>query len=178
MKLKQFYRYVFVFLLSVFVFTGCGSDNGGGAFLATSQELNKGKFIDSPVEGLSYRAGDITGKTDKDGFFNYNVLGEDIYFYIGSLNIGVAKASENVHINDLESSFGDFSINKNQRIAQILLSLDTDKNPDNNIQLPNNIDKIFDKNSTFSLTVFSQDDFDRNLKNKLKEWNMACLLST
>jgi len=32
MNVKQFYRYVFVFLLSVFVFSGCGSDNGGGEF--------------------------------------------------------------------------------------------------------------------------------------------------
>jgi hypothetical protein len=34
MNVKQFYRYVFVFLLSVFVFTGCGSDNGGGEFVS------------------------------------------------------------------------------------------------------------------------------------------------
>ena len=35
MNLKSFYRYVFGFLFLVFVFTGCGSDNGGGAFLAS-----------------------------------------------------------------------------------------------------------------------------------------------
>ena len=33
MKLKQ--SYIFVFLLSIFIFTGCGSDNGGGKFVST-----------------------------------------------------------------------------------------------------------------------------------------------
>ncbi len=33
MNVKQFYGYVFVFLLSVFVFIGCGSDNDGGEFV-------------------------------------------------------------------------------------------------------------------------------------------------
>ena len=42
MKLKQFYRYVFGFLLLVFVFTGCGSDNGGGAFLASDGNASGG----------------------------------------------------------------------------------------------------------------------------------------
>ena len=42
MNLKSFYRYVFVFLLSVFVFTGCGSDNGGGVFLASDDNASGG----------------------------------------------------------------------------------------------------------------------------------------
>lgn len=38
MNLKSFYRYVFLVLLSVFVFTGCGSDNGGGEFSNTTTQ--------------------------------------------------------------------------------------------------------------------------------------------
>jgi len=58
MNMKQFYRYVFVFLLSVSVFTGCGSDNGGGEFVST-KIVGWGKVPKKP-KNLSYEEAKIS----------------------------------------------------------------------------------------------------------------------
>ena len=54
MNFRSFYRYVFLVLLSVFVFTGCGSDSEGGEFsyvAPTQNEVEKNKVIVSKVNG-------------------------------------------------------------------------------------------------------------------------------
>ncbi len=90
MKLKQFYRYVFVFLLSVFVFTGCGSDNGGGAFDANGEPTGsssvekitiKGKVVDDPIEDATIEVYDANqifiekfkNTSDENGNFSIDV---------------------------------------------------------------------------------------------------------
>ena len=60
MNLKSFYRYVFLVLVSVVFFTGCGSDNDGGGF-------SEGTPISNISNELQIGLGADPKKVDTDG---------------------------------------------------------------------------------------------------------------
>jgi hypothetical protein len=80
MNVKQFYRYVFVFLLSVFVFTGCGSDNGGGEFVSPPDTTKPVITLNgvNPLEltkGTAYTEAGATATDDRDGVITVTISG-------------------------------------------------------------------------------------------------------
>jgi hypothetical protein len=51
--------------------------------------IKEGRFIDAPVEGLSYRSGSLTGVTGPEGGFRYEA-GNTVAFSIGDIRLGDA----------------------------------------------------------------------------------------
>jgi len=75
---------------SAMVLSSCGGGGSDGDPTIVPVELT-GKFIDSPVSGLRYFAGNKTGITDADGNFKY-FAGDNISFYVGDVLIGDYQA--------------------------------------------------------------------------------------
>lgn len=133
-----------VMLLTV---AGCGAGGsdappsqpqpGGGTTVITpgAVPLRQGQFIDSPVQGLSYRAGSSSGTTDADGSFQYP-LGETVIFSVADIEIGRVEGQAIVTPLDLVAAARDASHPQVLNIARFLQALDSDANPNNGIQIP------------------------------------------
>ncbi len=83
-------------------------------------------YIDSAVAGVNYTCGEQSGITGANGSFTFEI-GQSCTFYLGdmelrSVNSSLLKDGKNIYEVDLE-------------IARMLMSLDTDGNPDNGITL-------------------------------------------
>ncbi len=104
---------------------GCG---GGGSSSAT--ETITGKFIDAPVEGLTYECSSgLSDTTNANGDFTCNE-GDTVTFNIGELILGSALVESIItpfHLYD--------DLEKVYNVSQLLHSLDEDSDPDTNITL-------------------------------------------
>lgn len=124
-----------IFLLSwVALLTACfDSEDDEEAVKEALEEEGVGYFIDSPVQGLAYSSPSHTGTTDAFGRFDY-VQGETVTFSLGSITLGQATTAKAIHVSDL---FDDSNATdpRSINLARLLLSLDTDEDPDNGIQL-------------------------------------------
>jgi len=65
--------------------SGCLSGGGSGS----TNSLETGIFIDSPVSGLEYRTASREGVTNADGAFSYR-RGETLTFSLGGVELGSA----------------------------------------------------------------------------------------
>jgi hypothetical protein len=63
-----------------------------------NMSLKTGVFIDTA--GLSYRSGDVEGKTDAKGKFSY-IDGEDVIFSIGTIELGRCQGKPQLSVLDL-----------------------------------------------------------------------------
>ena len=135
--------------LSTLLLTACGSEvEQGGSLPPIMSNPNVGIFVDSGVQGLEYTK--INGHkyiTGNGGTFYY-LTGEPILFHIGKLEIGttigLATATpkdivtykninkEDVSFDDLDTSIHAAEVNNRVRL---LMSLDSDQNPDNGIEI-------------------------------------------
>lgn len=96
---------------------------------------HRGQFVDSPVSGLNWKTATRSGVTDANGYFEYDNPGETITFSIGEQEIGTTATDNSVHVFDLEKSPLEVATGKGTRLAQLLQTLDSDRNPENGIQL-------------------------------------------
>jgi hypothetical protein len=177
MNVKQFYRYVFVFLLSVFVFTGCGSDNGGGEFVENSNNKikTKGYLIDSPVEGANYICADGSeGLTDAKGMFE--CVDTPVTFKIGKLTLGtIRKFTEDskVYLEDLLNlSRETYSDEKLKLLARLIQSLDDDKNIIERITITQSVRDSFNTEKSFK--DLSEQDIQTLLGEAEKDFVPEC----
>lgn len=118
----------FLLLGVVLLIAGCSGGGGGDDSIT-----NTGVFLDSAVEGLSYKTLSQEGLTDSDGSFKY-LNGEDIEFYVGNIKFGKTKAQKIITPVNLTSA-GSLSDPKVVNILQILQTADEDLNPDNGIKI-------------------------------------------
>jgi len=142
---------------SSLIFSCVGGGGGGGTTTTTTTNTNgtgiTAQFIDAPVQGLDYETSSgLSGVTDANGNFNYN-LGDTVTFKIGDIVVGTVQIpvmEKYVTPTDLvtDNSPNGVDLNKVRQIVAFLIALDKDKNPDNGIQI------------------------DENLKNKLKGANV------
>lgn len=97
------------------------------------EEDGIGYFIDSPVQGLTYQSSSYSGTTDEDGRYEYEE-GETVTFKLGSLILGSVTAAKAIHVSDL---FDDPEADDTDtlNLARLLLTLDSDADSDNGIQL-------------------------------------------
>ena len=115
---------------------GCNENDDGvsnsGSTSLTVPAL-EGVFLDSPVEGLKYKTATQSGVTDAKGTYKY-LKGEVITFTLYDINIGSAVASAILTPFDMQglSKHSDYALN----MIRLLMTIDSDKNPDNGIQLP------------------------------------------
>ena len=124
-------------LISSVLLTACIDDSSDDDVVADPLEQDGvGFFIDSPVQGLSYSSASHSGTTDALGRFDYE-SGETITFSIGDLALPAVTASKAIHVSDLFS--GGLTDTATVNLARLLLTLDTDADSDNGIQLSANV---------------------------------------
>lgn len=120
---------------------GCFSGSGGSSS-GSGDESGTGVFIDSPVSGLTYAAGDTAARTDEQGRFKYD-SGQTLSFSVGGLVLGSAAGAEVITPVDLVegADAGDVAV---INISRLLQSLDSDGNLNNGIQITEAIDQALE----------------------------------
>lgn len=112
-----------------------GSGSGSGSLPATDPTAGIATFIDSKVEGLSYRSFSYNGVTDKNGNFPY-APGEQVAFSVGDLVLGsVVPVGDKVTPLDLVPDAKSATDERVTRILRILQTLDADDDPENGIKI-------------------------------------------
>jgi len=115
----------------------CGSKLAFGALTSINCEggnnILKGRFLDSAVEGLEYETPSRVGKTNSNGEFTY-LEGELVTFKIYGVPIGSIAGTNLVTPISIAPITGaaDFSMN----VLRFLQSIDSDNNLGNGVQLP------------------------------------------
>lgn len=132
-------RLSLIFLFSAFCFYGCSKEEVFEELLTpeipSEPALVKGKFLDSPVEGLIYRTATQEGTTTSNGEFQF-MEGEKVSFFVGEIKIGEAIGKEILTPIDI-AAISNATINSLEvkNIAAFLQTLDADKNPENGIKI-------------------------------------------
>ena len=129
-------KIVFIFGL-VAILASCGG--GGGSSNVTVPLI--GHVVDSPVEGLSYTCGGLSGATGSDGSFSYDA-GSACTFKIGNVTIGAFNSAPTDGIvtpHDLAGVSRSEIMNGGAvAIAQFLQSLD-DGTSSGKIKIPQSV---------------------------------------
>jgi hypothetical protein len=116
--------------IALLILIACG---GGGGSSTSSNAVQTGSFVDSPVSGLTYATATQSGVTDAAGSFKY-VTGETVSFKLYGQQISAAAGYSTLtpyDTNDTTLS-SDYSIN----LIRFFMALDTDANASNGITLP------------------------------------------
>lgn len=109
--------------ITALALSACGGD----------RKEQRGRFIDSAVEGAEWFSGDRSGLTDADGGFNYRGR-ESVRFAIGAVDLGQARGDDIITPLDLADTDNiDDPLVLNR--ARLLLSLDEDQIPSNGIKI-------------------------------------------
>ena len=124
------------FLVSSLILSACG----GGSSVATntpptsSPNSQTGYVIDGPVKGLRYtRNSGAPAITPADGSFEF-IPQETVRFFLGSIPLGTVVTTVNtVFVTPRQLANGDDAIRTN--IGRFLITLDSDKNPNNGIDI-------------------------------------------
>jgi hypothetical protein len=128
-------------VLSSLLITACGggSSSSGRSSPQTPDnppaQSQTGYFIDGPVKGANYRRTALGELfiTPVDGSFNY-LVGETLSFSLGNIPLGQIQPMPNVKFTTpraLAQGDEDLAIS----ITRLLMTLDSDQNPDNGIEL-------------------------------------------
>ena len=163
MNLNSFYKYIFVFVISLFVLTGCGGNgsSGGesnGTALSTEQNgsvddngstptaennltKTKGYLIDSPLQGVTYLCDGNEALTNASGMFE--CLNPPVTFKIGGLTLGTLTeftADGKVYPQDLLGlARTNFTDSRLKLLARLLQSLDDDGDIDTKITITQSV---------------------------------------
>ena len=110
--------------------SGGGGDSGGGN---NGGVAKTGYFLDSAVQGINFKTATKSGLTDSKGAFPYNE-GEEVTFSIGELVFPTATAIQ--YITPLElADTTDSQDPQVVNIVRLLMTLDTDGDPNNGITI-------------------------------------------
>lgn len=135
---------------------GMVSACGGGGSSAPSAEASAvavdGKFVDSPVQGLSYESASVSGVTGPAGEFKY-VPGETVTFKLGGTTLGSAMGKGVMTPAQISADATTMS-----NMLRVLQTLDADADPSNGIELSADM-RSAAQNVKFNLGL-SAEDFD------------------
>ena len=130
-----------------------------------------GKLIDSEVQGIEYRCGEIINFTDKNGTFLCDTL--PVSFHIGAIQLGTI---DKLPIDNQIFPQDIVDVNRSEvtnthviKIALLLQSLDSDHNASNGITIDKNISNGFKQNMILQNLSLEE------LKRELKEQNQTIL---
>ena len=112
-----------ILVLSVLV--GCSSSDSNQRY---------GVFMDSAVEGITFKTETKSGETDSRGRFTYE-QGETVTFSIGSIILGTTTGKSVITPVDLVSGALDENDPTVTNITRFLITLDEDNNRDNGITI-------------------------------------------
>ena len=116
-------------------------DTGGGTTPSPTTppaETAQGVFLDSAVEGLTYRSGDSTGETDANGTFTYEI-DKEITFTLGDIVIGTASGTATITPLNLVANTANENDPTVVNILRFIQSADDDGDADNGIQITGGI---------------------------------------
>lgn len=113
--------------------TACSS-GGGSSDDGSSNQRASGTFVDSRVAGLRYVSGSISGITDENGRFEYEV-GEEVSFSIGDIELGSAPGAPVITPLELAGEGAEITDPIVVNILKLLQTLDDDADPGNGIQI-------------------------------------------
>lgn len=135
--MKNLFNYILLFAILLLVIAGCGGGSDDNNINEDPEVVLNGQFIDSAVSGLYFEAtpSGRSGMTDASGTFNYEA-GDTVQFYIGDLLIGEAPATDVITPVSLVSGAVDETNAIVRNIARLLLTLDSNDNPDDGITIP------------------------------------------
>jgi len=127
--------------LGMALMSGCSNKTNIPKYTAT--------FIDAAVDGVNYDCGNISDKTKNGGKFTCPT-GEKVDFSIGKLKLLTIDPN---NTKFRKNSSGEYALFVKDvapttvapKIAAVLLTLDSDGNPDNGITLPKEADKIIEE---------------------------------
>jgi hypothetical protein len=143
-------------ILLTMLLVACGGGGGSDGPTITGT----GKFVDGPVQGLSYRTNSVQGVTDEDGYFKYTP-GESITFSYAGVDLGSALATDLMTPWDLVKQDDlDLATLALINMLRLLQSLDQNANHSDGIHLFDLTDIIInvpDINFNQSILSFEQD---------------------
>jgi hypothetical protein len=147
--------------------TACGGGGSDSATATATETASTGVFIDSAVEGLQYETATQSGTTNSLGEYDY-LAGETVTFSIGGIVLGSTIAGPVVTplslVPDATSATNPVVTN----IVRLLLSLDSDGDPDNGITISSEVTTAAnDLAVDFSEADLSADDGITSLLNNL-----------
>ena len=132
--------------------SACGSDSGDSA----ENNRTTGYFIDSPVKGINYECGDISGVTNSKGAFTCEKT--PITFKLGEMKIGTLTSftkDNKMYPQDLLGLRRDnFTDKELIKLIRLLQSLDDDEDISKTITITSDIATSFTSNLDFSKSIF------------------------
>ncbi|MEO5347547.1 MAG: tandem-95 repeat protein, partial [Magnetococcus sp. YQC-9] len=105
------------------------TQSGSDTVLPPTLPNKTGVFLDSPVGGVIYTAGNVTGITTSSGGYSYKP-GDIVVFRIGDIVLGSSQGQNYITPVDLAPAKNSNTI---VNILRLLQTLDSDGNPDNGI---------------------------------------------
>jgi hypothetical protein len=151
-----------IVLVSLFV-SACG----GGDSTTAIDTVSTGVFIDSAVEGLQYETATQSGITNSLGEYDY-LPGETATYSIGGIVLGSTIAGPVVTPLSIVPGATSATNPVVTNIVRLLLSLDSDGNPDNGITISNDVTTAAnDLTVDFSVADLSADEGITSLLNNL-----------
>ncbi len=120
-----------------------------------------GKFVDSPVEGLTYKTPTQSGMTGSNGEFKY-LEGESVEFFVNKQPLSAIVGRPMLHVYDFNQGAFLRNIDFGNRVAALLQSLDEDGVPGNGIKLGSKAQAIFSTPKNLEL-YGSETDFNSSL---------------
>ncbi len=121
------------FVLCCFALVSCSSSSTTVTPGAVDGDAQTGLFLDSAVEGISYKTETLSGITNENGQFQF-VDGENVTFKIGDLSFPVVSAVKTVTPLDMTESRSIYD-NVVVNVTVLLQSLDVDADPSNGIEI-------------------------------------------
>ena len=144
-------------LLAFILLLGLYNCGGGSSSSSTdSSSTVKGLFSDSPVTGLEYKTGTVSGITE-NGFFECK-KGDNVTFYLGNVTFGTTECKSIVTPVDLSDNQTAI-----ENMLIFLQSLDNDSDPDNGITITKDVRQ---KAENWSLD-FSSKDFKKQIPDNI-----------
>jgi hypothetical protein len=125
-----------------------GSDTGAESGGSTDN-LQRGQFLDSAVSGLWYETETLSGFTDVEGFFEF-LPGETVRFFLGETLLG--ESDGKVEVTPLDLLTATDHPDKLQNILRVLQTIDFDSDAENGIHIPRSTDDYL---SQFPLPINS-----------------------
>jgi hypothetical protein len=164
----RFKKQIWLTAALLLTLTACGGGGGSDSTTATAIEtVSTGVFIDSAVEGLQYETATQSGTTNSLGEYDY-LAGETVTFSIGGIVLGSTIAGPVVTPLSLVSDATSATNPVVTNIVRLLLSLDSDGDPDNGITISSEVTTAAnDLAVDFSEADLSADDGITNLLNNL-----------
>ena len=162
-----------VVLLLLFI-AGCGgseadiSQKNQDLITNPGTKTLTGVFVDSPVEGLQWLSGNMSGNTDVTGAFEY-ISGATVKFYVGDILIGEATGNSIIIPLDLVGGAEDINNTTAINIVRFLLTLDDDNDSSNGIRI---------LQASSDLALGASIDFTQSTPDFTGSGNVQSLIST